>query len=205
MEEEIIVKKRYSIPYEMFGNAFSTFQKRFVYPRNILMAAILVIAAVLNIINIARGSSSKIAYFLVFACLALACVNFINPMKLKKNLMESIKGIEEDVFEMTLWADKIVIGTVLEPVSEEERQKEEYEEVFEDSAEGNGSSEEIAETEIYLNDGIIVTDKPEYFMVYIKKAMFYVVPKKDFSEEEITIMQVHFEKTLGKNYRKYEK
>jgi len=42
-------------------------------------------------------------------------------------------------------------------------------------------------------------------MVYIKKAMFYVVPKKDFSEEEITIMQVHFEKTLGKNYRKYEK
>lgn len=205
MEEEIIIKKRYSIPYEMFGDAFTTFQKRFVYPRNFVMAAILVAAAVLNIINIVRGNSSKIGYVLVCACLGLACVNFINPRKLKSSLMESIKGIEDDVFEMTLSADKVVIGTVLEPVSEEEKPKEEYEEVFDDIAEENAPNEEIAETEIYLNSGVVVTDKPEYFMIYIKKAMFYVVPKKDFSEEEITVMQLHFEKMLGKNYRKYEK
>lgn len=205
MEEEIIIKKRYSIPYEMFGDAFSTFQKRFVYPRNMVMAAILVAAAILNIINIARGNGSKIGYVLVCACLALACLNFINPRKLKNSLMESIKGIEEDVFEMTLTAEKVVIGTVLEPVSEEEKPKEEYEEVFDDIAQESSVQEEIAETEIYLNSGIIVTEKPEYFMIYIKKSMFYVVPKKDFSEEEITIMQLHFEKKLGKNYKKYEK
>lgn len=207
MEEEIIIKKRYSIPYEMFGDAFTTFQKRFVYPRNIIMSLILFAAAVLNIVNIAKGEGSKIGYFLVFSCLALAVINLMNPKKLKRNLMISLKGIEEDVFEMKLFEDKIIIGTVLEPVSEEETTKEEYEEVFDEIQSDNegGPQEEIAETEIYLNSGVLVTDKPEYFMVYIKKAMFYVIPKKDFSEEEVNMLQIHFEKMLGKNYRKYEK
>lgn len=199
--EEIILEKRYSIPYEMFGNAFSVFQKRFVYPRNFIIAAVLAAMAIANAVNIAMGKASNLGYFLVFACLGLACINIINPIKLKKNLMQSIKGIENDVFRMKLFADKLVIGTVLEPIEEEEKKLEEYEEVFGETE----APEDIADTEIYLNSGVMVTDKPDYFMVYIKKAMFYIIPKKDFSEEEVTAMQIHFGKQLGKNYKKYEK
>ena len=32
MEDEALVKKRYSIPYELFGEAFTVFQKKFVFP-----------------------------------------------------------------------------------------------------------------------------------------------------------------------------
>ncbi len=202
MEEEIIVKKRYLIPYEMFGDAFTAFQKRFVYPRNNIMILILLVFAVLNVVNILQGNSSTFGYVLVLACIALAISNWYNPRKLKKNLMESIKGIENDLYEITLMPDKLEIGTVLEPVSNDDsKPKEEYEEVFDDVP----AKEEIAKTQIFLTKDVFVLDKSEYFIIYLKRSMFYVVPKKDFSEEETTIMQIHFQKQLGKNYQKIEK
>ena len=153
----------------MFGRAFDAFQKRFVYPRNNVMAVILLIAAAFNIWAIVKGKSSAIGYVLVMACIALAFVNWYNPKKLKRNLMESIKGIEGDVYRLKLLPDKLVIGTVLEPLPEEEKPKEEYEEeVFEDTP----VPEEIADTEIYMTKDVYILDKPEFFMVYLKRAMF---------------------------------
>lgn len=201
MEEEKILEKKYSIPYDMFGRAFDAFQKRFVYPRNNVMAVILLIAAAMNVVFIVKGSGSAIGYVLVMACIALAFVNWYNPKKLRRNLMESVKGIEGDVYRLKLLPDKLVIGTVLEPIDADDKPKEEYEEVFEDTP----VPEEIADTDIYLTKDVYVLDKPEFFMVYLKRAMFYVIPKKDFSEEEITVMQLHFQKQLDKNYRKYDK
>lgn len=201
MEEEIILERRYSIPYEMFGKAFDSFQKRFVYPRNNIIAVILLIAAAANIYSIIKGNGSTMGYVLVLACVALAFVNWYNPRKLRKNLMESIKGIEGDVYRLRLMPDKLVIGTVLEPESAEPKPKEEYEAVFEDTP----APEQIADSEIYLTKDVFVMDKPDFIMVYLKRAMFYVIPKKDFSEEEVTLMQLHFQKQLEKNYRKYEK
>ena len=60
MDEEILIKKRYSIPYELFGEAFTVFQKKFVYPRNMIMSLILIIAAALNVLNIIFGDGSTI-------------------------------------------------------------------------------------------------------------------------------------------------
>ena len=37
MNEKPLVSKDYSISLEMFGNAFKDFQKKFTYPKNILM------------------------------------------------------------------------------------------------------------------------------------------------------------------------
>lgn len=199
--EEVLIEKKYSIPYDLFGRAFDAFQKRFVYPRNNAMAVILLIAAALNVVSIVKGNGSALGYVLIMVCIALAFVNWYNPKKLKRNLMESIKGIEGDVYRLKLLPDKLVIGTVLEPESAGEKPKEEYEEVFEDAP----RPEEIADTDIYLTKDVYVMDKPEFFMVYLKRAMFYVIPKKDLSEEEIMIMQLHFQKQLDKNYRKYDK
>lgn len=58
MEEEAIIKRKYSIPYEMFGEAFITFQKKFVYPRNTVMASLLIVAAALNVVYIAQGKAT---------------------------------------------------------------------------------------------------------------------------------------------------
>lgn len=198
--EEIIVERKYSIPYDMFGKAFTTFQKKFVYPKAYAISLLLLVAAAANIFSIVKKESSVLGYVLTFACLALAFVNWYNPKKLKRNLMQSIKGIENDVYRLKIIPEKIIIGTVLEPDENNNKSVNEYEEVFDDVP----AAEEIADTEIYLNSSVIVIEKSEYFMIYLKKSMFYIIPKKDFSEEEITVMQIHFQKQLGRNFRSEE-
>lgn len=195
MEEDILVQKKYQIPYETFGDAFSAFQKMFVYPRNNVMAAILLLAAAANVVNIALGNGSTLGYVLVFVCVAMAVVNWYNPRKLKKNLMESIKGIEGDIYSLKIYPDKMKIGTVA--FAPAEKPEEEFEKAFEGLGE---EKEHIDESEIFLTRDVKIVEKQEYFIIYIKRAMFYVVPKKDFTEEEITVMRLHFQKQLDSNF-----
>lgn len=194
MEDEALVKKRYSIPYELFGEAFTVFQKKFVFPRNRIMSVLLLILAAGNVLNIIYGKGETIGYVLVLVCIALAFINWYNPRKLKRNLMESVKGIENDVYTLTIYPERIVIGTVLEP--EKEKEPEEYEEVFGEIP----VKEDIADTEIYLNKNVKVIERKNFFMIYIKKSMFYVVPKEPLTQEEIEIMNLHFQKQLDKNF-----
>ena len=194
MEDEALVKKRYSIPYELFGEAFTVFQKKFVFPRNRIMSVLLLILAAGNVLNIMYGKGETIGYVLVLVCIALAFINWYNPRKLKRNLMESVKGIENDVYTLTIYPERIVIGTVLEP--EKEKEPEEYEEVFGEIP----VIEDIADTEIYLNKNVKVIERKNFFMIYIKKSMFYVVPKEPLTQEEIEIMNLHFQKQLDKNF-----
>lgn len=194
MEDEALVKKRYSIPYELFGEAFTVFQKKFVFPRNRIMSVLLLIFAAGNVLNIMYGNGETIGYVLVLVCIALAFINWYNPRKLKRSLMESVKGIENDVYTLTIYPERIVIGTVLEP--ENEKEPEEYEEVFGEIP----IKEDIADTEIYLNKNVKVIERKNFFMIYIKKSMFYVVPKETLTQEEIEIMNLHFQKQLDKNF-----
>lgn len=194
MEDEALVKKRYSIPYELFGEAFTVFQKKFVFPRNRIMSVLLLIFAAGNVLNIMYGNGETIGYVLVLVCIALAFINWYNPRKLKRNLMESVKGIENDVYTLTIYPERIVIGTVLEP--EKEKEPEEYEEVFGEIP----MKEDIADTEIYLNKNVKVIERKKFFMIYIKRSMFYVVPKETLTQEEIEIMNLHFQKQMDKNF-----
>ena len=53
-----------------------------------------------------------------------------------------------------------------------------------------------APTEITFGRGVRLLEYPEFFMIYLIRANFYVIPKKDFSEAEI--------KQLSELFAKYQ-
>jgi len=193
--EKLFETKRYSIPYEMFEEAYTVFQKKHIYPRNIVMSVILVIVAIANIVNIVIGNSGTFGYVLVLICLALAAINLYNPKKIKRNLLESIKGIENDVYTLDVYSDKLVVGTVLETASDD-REPEEYEEVFGEIE----KQEDILPTDVYVNNSLLVTERQKFFMVYIKKSMFYVIPKEIFTDDEISKFAIYFVDRIGNKF-----
>lgn len=193
-EKKILDSKRYSVPLDMFEEAYTVFQNKYVYPRNLIMSAVLIILAIANIINIVMKNSGTMGYILVFACLALAVINIYNPKKIKRNLLESIKEIGNDVYTLDVYNDKMVIGTVINPVIEgEERQPEEYEEVFGEIE----AVEEIQPSEVFINSNLRVIERKNFFLVYIKKSMFYVIPKNIFNDEEISSFAMYFSERIG--------
>ena len=199
LEQELVIEpKRYSISYGMFDNAYTVFQKKYVYPRAYIMCGVLLALAIANIVNtVINNANSMMSYLLVAACLALAAINIYNPRKVKRNLMQSISGIENDVYTLEVHPDKLVIGTVLDPVEQRDSEPEEYEEVFGDTGEDN---EEIQKSEVYINSQLRVTERAEFFMVYIKKSMFYVIPKHALTDEETSKLALYFSSKLGKYF-----
>ena len=198
-QELVIEKKRYSISYEMFDNSYTVFQKKYVYPRAYIMCGLLVALAIANIINTILGGAkgSYMSYILVAACLALAAVNIYNPRKVKRNLMQSISGIENDVYTLEVFPDKLTFGTVLDPIEQRDSEPEEYEKVFGDN---EPAPEDIQKSEVYINSQLRVTERAEYFMVYIKRSMFYVIPKHALTEDEISKLALYFSTKLGKYF-----
>ena len=52
--------------------------------------------------------------------------------------------------------------------------------------------QDIPPTEIFFEDRVKIHEFAEYFMVYLVKRNFYVIPKKDFSEDEIETLKKLF-------------
>ena len=193
-----MLTKQYHIPYEMFRSAFTAFQKQYVYPRNYtLMAVFLLIAGVYSYYVVEGTDQQRPIYcMIIMLCLVLCALQWYNPRKIRRNLMEAIRGLEDDLYEYRLYPEYMEIGTIL-PDEELSGQQQETDELFDDVPQENFSG-----TRIYYSNALKVTEYSEFFIVYMKKSNFYVLPKKDFSEQETELLRTEFAKNLGKGFSK---
>lgn len=192
----LLLEKQYHIPFELFREAFIAFQKRFVYPRNYaVMAVFLIVAGVYGWLTATapEGANRQLYCIIILFCLVMAVFQWWNPRKIRRDLMEGIRQIEDDRYCLRLYPEYLEIGTILPP--EEGTAGAEHDALFDDVPE-----EDISGTRIYYNKGLHVAEYGRFFMVYQTRAMFYVIPKDAFSAEELEIMRVHFEKKLGKQF-----
>ena len=193
-----MLTKQYHIPYEMFRNAFIAFQKQYVYPRSyVLMAVFLLIAGVYGYCVVEGTEQQRPIYcMIVMFCLVLAAFQWFNPRKIRRNLMEAIRGLEEDLYEFRLYPEYLEIGTIL-PEEELSQEQQEADDLFDDTPQENFSG-----TRIYYSNALKVTEYSEFFIIYMKKSNFYVLPKKEFSEQETELLRTEFSKNLGKGFSK---
>ncbi len=191
-----LLTKQYHIPYEMFRNAFIAFQKKYVYPRTYAMMALLLAVAGIYSYYVVTGTDSQRPLYcmIIMFCLVLFALQWLCPRRIRRRLMEAIRDLEEDLYELHLYPEYLEIGTILpeEAISEEQ---EEADALFDDAPEGNFSG-----TRIHFSNVVKITEYSEFFIVYIKKSNFYVVPKKDFSEAEQNRMRDTFSARLGKGF-----
>ncbi len=195
---EPILKKQYHIPYEMFRSAFIAFQKRYVYPRNYLLMAILLAIACLYSYYVVEGTEQQrpIYCMIVLVCVVLCAFQWYNPRKIRRNLMEAIRGLENDLYEFRLCPESLEIGTILEEEASSEEEQE-TDALFDDVPKENFSG-----TRIFYSKALKVTEYSEYFIVYMVKSNFYVLPKTAFTEAEIELLRNEFSKNLGKGFYK---
>ncbi|MDE6731208.1 MAG: hypothetical protein K2J71_10600 [Oscillospiraceae bacterium] len=196
----ILLQKRYQIPYELFKTAFTAFQKKFVYPRNYMMIAVLGIVCMIYAYFVVNGSESdRPMYCIVILCALLMIVfQILNPLKIRKNLMLAVREIENDQYQLTIYPEYLEIGTILPPEDAGNPGNipdSELDALFDDTP-----GENFSGTRIYYNKNLQVHEYPEFFMIYQQKTMFYVVPEAVFSEEELEILRVHFAQKLDQNF-----
>lgn len=201
-----LITRSYHIPLSMFDDAFLKFQRKFVYPANIFLSVILLAIAGVYVHAVMKDNTQTLAYLLIVICIALILVRWYKTFKLRRSVHNALADVEQDTYEMKIWKEGIVIRTEDAPKPEQTVQLEKKaapEPEQGSDAEGDGfrqifpdepaeTAEPVAPTEIPFGDGVKILEYPEYFMVYIVKQNFYVIPKKDFSDPEIAQMKELF-------------
>ena len=192
----LLLEKSYHIPYALFKTAFIAFQKKFVYPRNYLTMGILTLIIGIYSYFLIQGSDEKRPLYcmIILICLLLTGFQWYNPRKIRRNLMLAVKEIEQDSYRIRIFPEYLEIGTILPP--EENDTGNASDALFDDAPEENFSG-----TRIYYNKNLHVTEYQSFFMLYQSKTMFYVLPKADFSEEELEILRVHFSQQLDSTFQ----
>lgn len=191
----LLLEKQYKIPFEMFRSAFIAFQRKFVYPRSYaVIGVLLAVAGVYGYLVASADEDTNVGLccMVILFCLVMAVLQWINPRKIRIKLMEGVREIGDDEYRLRIYPEYLEIGTILPPVDGEHAAQDE---LFDDTPE-----EDFSGTRIYYNKGMHVIEYPEFFMIYQKKTMFYVVPSAAFSGEELEILRVHFSQRLEKNF-----
>ena len=203
-----VISRSYHIPLPMFDDAFMTFQKKYVFPANILLTVVLLAIAGVYIHAAVKDPSNTLVYLLIVACFAIILVRWYKTFKLRRAVHNALKEVESDTYTLSVYEDGLVIHTEEAPQAEDTAEPETQEETEDSpaepqSADGNGfqqifpeepvQNNPVEDTEITFGPDVKIHDFPEYFMVYLVKRNFYVIPKKDFSEDEIGTLKKLFQ------------
>ena len=191
----LLLEKQYQIPFDMFRNAFIAFQRKFVYPKTYaIMGVLAVVIGIYAYFIIYGGENANRSLYciIILFCLVMMAFQWMNPRKIRMNLMEGVREIEDDQYRLRIFPEYLEIGTILPP---EDKEAAGADELFDDTPE-----EDFSGTRIHYNKGMHMIEYPAFFMIYQQKTMFYVVPKSAFTEEELEIMRVHFSQRLEKNF-----
>lgn len=176
-EQTPLTEIEYSIHLDEYDSAFLSFQKKYVYPKNWIMTVVFAIIIALYAQQLYMAPKDAFRWVLVGMCIAMVAGTWLNTRSVRKKLMKSIKEIKDDSYTTKLYDTGVSILV--------------------------NAEEEIYPTYItFAGDAPAVMDREDMFILYLKKRMFYVIPKKDMSEENKKLFAETFAEKLGKDYIK---
>ena len=184
--EGMLLSFEYNVKNSEEEQAFTAFQKKYVYKGNYIKTALFGAVAVLFLISFIRDPKEYLNPVLMFVSLAFIFVIWFNTFKIRKSLLQALKVLENDKYIFTLYDDKFSIETILD------------ESEFEEDEEIPTVQPRIVnfkETEIYVIENI------DMFILILKKDTIYVLPKRCFDENISKELSDKFKSELGdENY-----
>ena len=206
-KKELLLSRSYHIPLAMFDEAFRHFQKKYVYPRNIILTLVLLAVGGVYVHAVIKDPSQSLGYLLIIVCAAMILITWYNTFKLRRSLHEALKEIENDIYELKVYPDGMTVlardadGSAFtveevrpeepkpEPETEQAADENGFQPIFPEQEKQpvGADGEPLEPTEIEFGSNVKITEYAEFFMVYLTYMKnFYLIPKKEFSESELT-------------------
>ncbi len=174
----------YNIKNEEEEEAFTVFQKKYVYKRNWIVTALFSVVAIMFMISIARNPGVYLNWVLCFVCLVMIFTTWFNTFRIKKYLMKALASLEDDKYRFTLYDDCFKIETVF---TEEEMQAEDFVPV---------KPRIVRFEDISLN----IIENARLFIIILRKETIYVLSKRVIKEKDQTLLRDKLKEVLGEDY-----
>lgn len=173
-----IVQKEYSIAPHMYDSAFKDYQRKFVYPMNYILTAVFVVIAIVDIVLIATGKSPALIVLAVLSIVAIVGI-WLHTVNVRKKFVQNVARVKDERQTVQFFDNGIVITSI-----------------------PKGHTDGVKTVIDFDKDEVKILDKRYYFIAYVVKSHFCIIPKKVFDASEETTLAKGFQKKLGKNYIK---
>lgn len=175
----------FNVTNEEEGDAFLTFQKKYVYKKNWIKTIGFALLAVGFAVSAWRDPSIAMNYILFGVCAAAIAAIWFNMKKIRSSLLDALKILEDDRYVFSLYDDSFVIETI---VTEEEKNSEDF--------------KPIPPRIVKFNEGEIdIIEKDDMFVVILKKDTIYVLPKRCMDENQCEILRNKLDMFFSENKR----
>lgn len=189
MEENIKLVKDFSHTPQIMRQGIRAYQKKIIYPKAIVKCIVFVIlafaVAALLISGMLNEKIKLLGYLVFVGFLALAFREIFNPLKQRDNIVMSMNGNGIiPLYRLTVKDKTVEISTVCEKYADDEDA-----EKFDEELDEEYSEESLKPTIIPIDDGFSVIEAADCFVLVCSDYAYYIVPKADFSAEELEIIR----------------
>lgn len=181
---EPLTSFEYNVKNEEEEEAFTVFQRKYVYKRNWVITGLFAVVAAMFAVSVIRDPSVYINWVLCFVCLVMIFTIWFNTFRIKKYLMRALKSLENDNYRFTLYNDCFKIETVF---TEEEMAEEDFAPV---------KPRIIKFEDISLN----IVENSRLFIIILKKETIYVLSKRVIGEKDCDLLRAKLTEALGEDY-----
>ena len=179
-----IISFDYNVKNEEEEEAFTVFQKKYVYKRNWIVTGLFSVVALMFVLSIVKNPSGYLNWVLCFVCLVMIFTTWFNTFRVKKYLMKALASLEDDKYKFSLYDDCFKIETVF---TDEEMEAEDFVPV---------KPRIVRFEDISLN----IVENPRMFIIILRKETIYVLSKRVISEKEQQVLRDKLKEVLGEDY-----
>ena len=202
-EGEFLAEGDYESDREEMLNGYKAFRKRYVAVSLVQRLAVVLLALASSVFMIisSREGEKEIPVFCLILCIFIGGWFISQSLSNKKKYIQSVDSLVGIPYHAEFYTDRVKI-TDMSPVPEKE------EEASKNGSEEN-AQEEIPENEeknpstvIHLDQHIVeILDKENLFILVVRKAYVFIIPKKAFTEEGQEKIREKLSAIMGIRYK----
>lgn len=205
---ELLAEGEYESVSDEILKGYKVYQKKYVFTSLIWKMLLVALAVTSSVMMIITSEDPMLPAMCLLISISVGIWFVSTPVSNRKKLMRGLDSMEGTKYKAEFFTDKIKISTPIEKNVETEQKKQEQAEQTEKSEQSeadialDGENEEIPATVIHLDSPIVdLTDKEDMFILVVKKAYVFIIPKRAFTEDECQRIREKLSVIMGIRYK----
>lgn len=203
---ELLAKGSYESRSEEILSGYKIYRKKYVFSSLVwkILLVLLALASSVMMIMTAEDGKEIMPVFCLLISISVGAWFISQPINNMKKFRSGLEVLEGTVYDAEIYTDKIKISMVqTEPQEAVEAPPETMEQTEADLAlDGENEEEEIPATVIHLDSPIVdLLDKENIFILVVKKAYVFIIPKRAFADEDIQKIKEKLSAIMGIRYK----
>lgn len=204
---ELLAEGEYESNADEILKGYKVYQKKYVFTSLIWKMLLVALALTSSVMMIITSEDPIMPVMCLMISIAVGIWFISTPVSNRKKLVRGLDSMEGTRYKAEFFTDKIKISTPMENnvenenIPEKSKQTENTEQSEADLA-LDGEKEEIPATVIHLDSPIVdLIDKEDMFILVVKKAYVFIIPKKAFAEDECQKVREKLSAIMGIRYK----